>query len=279
MPEDTITNGETGPSGNKSKSIISGLGASSQKIIISVIIGVLAIGLILVYSLYKGTKATLIEETQKVESAELRLEEQQRELNDRQSRLVSAQSQIEETGKARDVALGELAEFKTENARLDTQLKASQTTVDDLKKRLSIEESTLAELRAKLDEERQGQKLLFSKIERLMKERTELREKLARLENKSSVEMPQMVVTRGIGNQGGVVGEVLAVNDRYGFVVINLGSGEGIESGTKFKILDHGMVVGNAVARRVLDRMTVADLAIGKTARRIKKNFKAIVYK
>jgi len=250
-----------------------------HKVVVSVVVGLLAVGLILVFSLYKGTRASLLEETARREAAEVRSEEQVAELAARQARVESLRKELLKTSSSLDTAVAELGQLRTDNARLGTKLEASQVRVEELSARLAAEEATLSELRGKLEEEREGQKLLFSKIERLMEEREELRSQLARTISPTTVELPPMTVTESYGPSPGLVGEVLAVNDRYGFVVVNLGRSEGIVSGDRFKILDHGMVVGEAEARRILDRMTVADLVNGRTSRRIRKNFKAVLYK
>lgn len=249
----------------------------SLKIAVSAVVGLLTIGLILLFSLYKGVKADLLEESRLRESAQMRSEAQAAELGQNRVRIESLESQVRLTGEARDTALAEAAGLKTDNALLGTRLEASEARLAELRLRLEAEETALAAVRTKLEEEREGQKLLFSKIERLMQEREELREKLAA--GAGAVQMPGMVVTENGPVPGGVIGEVLAVNERYDFVVVNLGREEGIASGAKFRILDHGMAIADAVARRVLDRMTVADLVNRQSSRRIKKNFKAVLQK
>ncbi len=244
------------------------------KIAVSAVVGLLAIGLILLFSLYKGIKTDLLEESRLRESAQMRSEAQAAELGQNRIRIESLESLLKLTGEARDAALVEAAGLKTDNALLGTRLEASEARLAELRLRLEAEETALAAVRTKLEEEREGQKLLFSKIERLMQEREELREKLAA--GAGAVQMPDMVVTES-GPAGGVIGEVLAVNERYDFVVINLGREEGIASGAKFRILDHGMAIADAVARRILDRMTIADLVNRQSSRRIKKNFQAVL--
>ncbi|HOO76407.1 MAG TPA: hypothetical protein PK636_02415 [bacterium] len=252
-------------------------GSFFQKIVVSAIIGLLAVAVIFLLARYKKQGADLLEQTQLRESAELRAQEQAGEISAQQSRLAAVEVELQNIQTSHGRLETDLSGVRAENLRLSGQLEASEARNRDLADRLAEEKAALAEARTKLDEEREGQKVLFSKIERLMQERESLKEKLAQTSRSGSIEMPQMLVTQQEPSGSGVVGAVLAVNGEYDFIVISLGREDGIKPGDRFRIVDHGDVVGEVVARRVLDRMTVADIETSQTTRKVRKNFKVIL--
>lgn len=249
------------------------------RIIGLVLIGLLLAGVIFLFLRTRNQTARLREEIQKNESAGLRMEDMEKSMSRHLSRINELQNELNAASGKRDELQTKLTSLEADRARLETQLESSKNYQKTLQERLRTEEATLARLQTRFDEERATQKMLFSKIERLMEEKSNLREKIAKLEKgTASVTMPRLVVGHDLPSPPSPEGTILAVNRRYDFVVFNLGGEDGVKVGDHFSVFDHDQKIGELVARRVLSSLTVADIVTEETQRRLRKNFSVILH-
>ena len=199
------------------------LSAPLLRIIGMVLIGLLLAGIIFLFLRTRSQSARLREEVQKNESASIRMEDMEKSMSRHLSQINELQNELNATGGKRDEFQARVTTLEADRARLETQLENSQNYQKTLQERLRTEEATLARLQTQFDEERATQKMLFSKIERLMEEKSTLKEKIAKLETgTASVTMPRLVVGQEQPFPPSLKGTILAVNRRYDFVVFNL---------------------------------------------------------
>lgn len=249
------------------------------RIIGPVLIGLLLVVIIFLFLRTRSQSARVREEIQKNESTGLRMEDMEQNMSRHLSRINELQNELNTTAAKRDQFQSEVTSLKTDQARLETQLENSQNYQKTLQERLRTEEATLARLQTKFDEERVTQKMLFSKIERLMEEKSTLKEQIAKLgKGTSAVTMPRLVVSQEQPSPPSLEGTILAVNRRYDFVVFNLGGEDGVKAGDHFAVYDHEQKVGELVARRVLSSLTVADIVAEETRRKLRKNFSVTLH-
>jgi hypothetical protein len=248
------------------------------RIAISVVIGVLLILVIFLYQQSRTRAEKLAEETRAREKADLRVSQTEESLAQKLSRINQLENKLTESDQQRLKLAESFSRLDKAHAQMAEQLKASQTEEKMLRDRLREELQSLSEARKKNDEERKTEKMLFSKIEKLMDERVSLKEKLAQLQASApaSVEIPQLVVSEEKQYSAALRGTILAVNRHYNFVVFNLGAKDGVKVGDKFFIFDYNRKVGEALVRRVLPGMTVAG--IKQSTGGIRKNFTVILH-
>ena len=77
--------------------------------------------------------------------------------------------------------------------------------------------------------------------------------------------VPQPPVTRP--SRPGVRGSVLAVNQAYNFVVLNLGGRQGLETDTEMLVLRHGALIGKIRVSSVEPATAIGDIVSTSLAR------------
>lgn len=248
------------------------------RIIISVIIGGL-LALVIFFFLRVQTRTEkLAAETDARQKADLRVSQIERDLTQKLKENNQLRNKLTESDQSSRELAERFSELDKDHVRLSEQLKSSLAEQKMLRDRLRDEQKSLAEARRNFNEERKTEKLLFAKIEKLMNEKVSLKEKLAKLQSSApaSVDIPPVVVSEDRQYSVSLRGTILAVNHRYNFVVFNRGGEDGVKAGDKFFIFDHHQKVGEALVRRVLPSMTVAD--IKQSTGGIRKNFTVFLH-
>jgi hypothetical protein len=174
---------------------------------------------------------------------------------------VAAKAALAETQASK--AQEELTQFQTEKADLQTKLQANQAEVASLQRK--IEEGTArpadnpgaaspAELQAQLDEARH-------QLESAERENGFLSEKIRIAQDRSGpVGQEKKRRGEGGGNRAGVRGTILAVNQAYNFVVLNLGGRQGVEPNTEMLVLRDGTLIGKIRVSSVEPSTAIGDI-------------------
>ena len=163
----------------------------------------------------------------------------------------------------------DLIRTQTEKAELQMTLQASQNEIAELRKRLEespppdvIPDSLpmpgagdlhtqLEETRRQLDSAEREKQLLADRI------RTQER----------SAEPAASRTRRAAPRAPGVRGTVLAVNQAYNFVVLNLGGRQGLESNAEMLVLRSGTVIGKIRVSSVEPATAIGDIVTSSLAR------------
>ena len=206
---------------------------------------------------------------------ETKLKESEKLISDLQLKLKDASSQIDilNTGlqqekTSRQEALAkmdqlrmDLEQQKKSRSDLETKLNQAQTDARKTQAQLRELESQRVELETKvknLETESQGVEL--GKIE-VVPEASVSKAKTKR------IPAPSPIVTekkeKAAPAISAVEGKVLVINKDYNFVVMNLGSKDGIKTGNTFAIYHNNKYVGDVKVEKVHDSMAAAGVISG----------------
>jgi len=191
------------------------------------------------------------------------------ELETKNTKIAGLESSLEATSSQISTLNTMLAAEQTAKkdalAKLE-ELRAEASTqygiATDLEKKLSKSEGTLREVDKRLKE-------MEAQLKSAENEKLELEKKVKTLEEKfSSVELGTIVVSpekpvapkkAQSAKQAKILeGKVLVVNKDYRFVVINLGSKDGIAAGMMFSVMHNNKNVGDVKVEKVHDTMSAA---------------------
>ncbi len=266
-PADQVFPGGDGPPAGGGR-------AGLSRLIFPVIIGLLAVAVIALFARTRSQSGRLEEETSARRVAEEQTADLERDLADRLRELNDVADQFRLAEAGRSQLQDEVVELRSGRILLESRLENLQSQNRDLDERLQAEQASLAELRESFRESREAQKRYLDQIEKLLADKSELQDRLA---SARTVEMPGLLVKEGREAVPSFRGTILKVNPDYNFVVINRGSGDGVVSGTRFRVLDGDREVGEVAATRVLPDMTVADINAAQTRRQLRTGFTVLI--
>jgi hypothetical protein len=193
---------------------------------------------------------------------------QAKEVKSRQTKIprTSAKSADAESKAAK--AEADLAKVQKEKADLETRLEANQVEIASLQKRVEEVGSKPAEanpgapstveLQAQLDDARrqrdiaEREKVFLSETIRKAQRSTELEEEKKR---------------RAAAGKAGVRGAVLAANQAYNFVVLNLGGRQGVEPNSEMLVVRDGTLIGRIRISSVEPATAIGDIVTSCLAR------------
>ena len=166
----------------------------------------------------------------------------------------------------------ELAQLQKEKADLQTRLGANQSEIASLQKRVEEAEkaakpsetsaatASAAELQAQLDDARR-------QLDSAEKEKAFLSEKLQSAQERSAPPQEERKRRETGVRRTGVRGTVLAVNQAYNFVVLNLGARQGVEPNSEMLVLREGTLIGKIRISSVEPATAIGDIITGSLAR------------
>jgi hypothetical protein len=169
-------------------------------------------------------------------------------------------------------AEGELAQLQKEKADLQTKLDANQNEIASLQQRVAEAEKTAkpagspaagastAQLQSQLDDVRH-------QLDSAEKEKAFLSEKLQSAQERSAPLQDEKKRRETGVRRAGVRGTVLAVNQAYNFVVLNLGARQGVEPNSELLVLREGTLIGKIRISSVEPTTAIGDIITGSLAR------------
>lgn len=211
------------------------------------------------------------EVTTKQRIAETKLQEAKENISALEAKLQDAQSQIDKLSQ-------DLEQEKTAKLEASSQ-------VDQLKTELEQQRSLRKDLESKIVQAQEETKKMQALLSDLESKKTELETKIKDLESQvqkaaqsqegQGVELGTIVVspegttaeqpttTEEVAKKetpaSALEGKILVVNKDYNFVVINLGSKDGVEVGNIFSVYHNNNYVGDVKVEKVHDSMSAAD--------------------
>ena len=202
------------------------------------------------------------------ESAEQRRVTQERQLKARETTNTAASAKSPETdnGAAR---ANDFAKLLTEKADLQAKLHANEAQIAEPQRR--IEEVTTKpsanpgapstiELQAQLEDAR-------TQLDAAEREKTFLSEKLHSAQERSVRLEDDKKRRAALSGKAGVRGTVLAVNQAYNFVVLNLGGRNGVEANAEMLVARAGALIGKIRVSSVEPSTAICDIITGSLAR------------
>ena len=204
------------------------------------------------------------------DTAERRRAAQEKELKTRETNVAEASARFSRTESKNAKAEADLIKIQAEKADLQTRLQAKEAEILALQTR--VEEGTTksspvnpgapstVELQAQLEEAR-------SQLDAAEREKTLLSDKIRKVQDPSSQleEDKKRRVTAAA--KAGVRGTVLAVNQAYNFVVLNLGGRQGVEPNAEMLVVRGGSLIGKIRISSVEPSTAIGDIITGSLAR------------
>jgi hypothetical protein len=192
----------------------------------------------------------------------------EKELKARESAIAAGQAKLAEREGKTGASESQLTQILNEKTQLEAKLKDKEAEILALQKQ--IEEKHPAsvnpgapssvELQAQLDDARQ-------QLDAAEREKSLLTEKVQAVRERSSQledEKKRRSVARG---KVGVRGTVLAVNQAYNFVVLNLGGRNGVEAHSEMLVVRDGTFIGKIRISSVEPATAIGDIITSTLAR------------
>jgi hypothetical protein len=178
---------------------------------------------------------------------------------------TNQQAKVTEAENRAEKAETELAQAQKEKADLQAKLDASQQEVASMQKRVEETEknanASADDLRHQLDSAEKEKVFLSEKLQDSQGQTAQSKEGKKRRETGSTqgdTASPQ---------RAGVRGSVLAYNQVYNFVVLNLGARNGVESNTEMLVLREGTLIGKIRISSVEPTTAIGDIIPSSLAR------------
>ena len=186
----------------------------------------------------------------------------------RESALAKEQAKLADREGKSAMTEGQMAEVLREKSQLEAKLHDKESEILALQKQIEEKQPasanpgapSTAELQAQLDDARQ-------QLDSAEREKNLLAEKLETVKERSSQledEKKRRTVARG---KVGVRGTILAVNQAYNFVVLNLGGRNGVEAHSEMLIVRDGTYIGKIRISSVEPATAIGDIITGSLAR------------
>jgi len=244
-------------------------GAATPKNVIG--LSVLLLALAVVFGFLNGQKVrALRESTTQAEAA--RDQAESKRLATEKDALAKTKAAEEATVKAAEIetkaaaAQAELAQLQTERTDLQNKLQASQAEIATIQRKMEEAgahpenpgAASPNELQAQLDEARR-------QLESAEHENAFLSDKIRVAEEHTTQIQEQRQKQRTF--RPGVRGVVLAVNQAYNFVVLNLGGRQGIEANSEMLVVREGNVIGKLRISSVEPSTAIGDIVTSSLER------------
>jgi len=204
------------------------------------------------------------------DTAERRRAAQEKELKTRETNVAEANARFSGTESKNATAEADLIKIQAEKADLRARLQAKEAEIVALQTR--VEEGTTkssplnpgapstVELQAQLEDAR-------SQLDAAEREKILLSDKIRTVQDHPSQleEDKKRRVTAAA--KAGVRGTVLAVNQAYNFVVLNLGGRQGVEPNAEMLVVRGGSLIGKIRISSVEPSTAIGDIITGSLAR------------
>ena len=203
------------------------------------------------------------------ESFEQARTKKESDLKAREAAIVAQQGKLAaEPDRKAAASEGQLAQILGDKKQLEAQIQTKDSEIAGLRKQLEEREPASAnpgaasaqELQAQLDDARQ-------QLDSAEREKSLLAEKVRAARERSSQfeeERKRRVPTR---SKAGLHGTILAVNQAYNFVVVNLGNRNGVEPQSEMLIIQDSTFIGKIRISSVEPATAIGDIITSTLAR------------
>ncbi|MFL6589317.1 MAG: hypothetical protein ACJ8M4_04020 [Chthoniobacterales bacterium] len=221
----------------------------------------------------RGLRTEIIESENARQTVQRSTASREKQLKDREAAVAAATAKSGEVENKVAGVEAELVKVRTERNDLQTKLRANETEVADLRKRIegaepkpatgtSPSSGSEAELQAQLDDAKK-------QLDAAEREKVLLSDKMKVTQDKSTQLETEKKHYRPApaGNNPGIRGTVLAVNQAYNFVVLSLGGRQGVEANSEMLILRAGSFIGKIRISSVEPATAIGDIITSTLAR------------
>jgi hypothetical protein len=241
------------------------IGASALLIFVAAIFGALNVAKV------KTLRSAVADTSTTRAIAEQDRASKEKELKAREAAIAAEQAKLAQLAERKDntgAAEGQLTQILNEKRQLEAKLQDKEAEIQALQKQIEEKQPasvnpgapSVVELQAQLDDARQ-------QLDSGEREKSLLSEKLQSVRERSSQledEKKRRAVARG---KVGVRGTILAVNQAYNFVVLNLGGRNGVEPHSEMLIVRDGSFIGKIRISSVEPASAIGDIITSTLAR------------
>jgi hypothetical protein len=198
---------------------------------------------------------------------------QAKEFKSRQPKMPGTNPKSTDAESKAAKAEADLAKVQKEKADLQTRLEANQAEIASLQKRVEEVGSKPAEanpgapstveLQAQLDDARR-------QLDSAEREKVFLSEKIRTAQERSTQLEEEKKRRAAAAGKAGVRGAVLAVNQAYNFVVLNLGGRQGVEPNSEMLVVRDGTLIGKIRISSVEPATAIGDIIASSLARGVR---------
>jgi hypothetical protein len=207
-------------------------------------------------------------ETARQTAEHLRLS-REKEIKEREAAVAAASAKFGDTQNKVASTEAELLKTQTEKNDLQVKLRANETEIAELRKRVDNAEKPVvggspstassAELQAQLEDAKK-------QLDAAEREKVLLSDKIKAAQERS----PQLETVKphhAVTGNPGIRGTVLAVNQAYNFVVLSLGGRQGVEPNSEMLVLRGGSFIGKIRISSVEPATAIGDIITSSLAR------------
>ncbi len=193
---------------------------------------------------------------------------QEKGLKEREAAVAAEEARLSQSEGTTANADAQLAKIENEKTNLQAKFQANESEIAALRKQLEEKQPSSAnpgapstvELQAQLDDARQ-------QLDSAEREKVLLSEKLQSSRQRSSQLEEEKKRRAVVTGKVGVRGTVLAVNQAYNFVVLNLGGRQGVEPHSEMLVLRDGAFIGKIRISSVEPATAIGDIITSSLAR------------
>ena len=217
----------------------------------------------------RGLRSEVIQTESARQSAEQLRLSREKELKGREAAVAEASAKFADTQNKVASTEAELLKAQTEKNDLQIKLKANETEIADLRKRIENAETkpaasntstTASELQAQLEDAKK-------QLDAAEKEKILLSDKMKVTQERSSQLETTKPQRSTAGGNPGIRGSVLAVNQAYNFVVLSLGGRQGVEANSEMLVLRGGSFIAKIRISSVEPATAIGDIITSSLAR------------
>jgi hypothetical protein len=209
---------------------------------------------------------TKVADTEAARSAiEQKRANEQKEIKAKEAAAALAMTKAAEAETVAAKAQADLTQLQTEKTDLDTKLQANQTEIAALKAQMEAAGAKPAgpgenpgaasgpEMQAQLDDTRK-------QLENAERENAFLSDKIRATQERTNQIEQERKRRQTAAGRAGIRGTILAVNQAYNFVVLNLGGKQGVEPNAEMLVLRQGTLIGKIRVSSVEPSTAIGDI-------------------
>jgi hypothetical protein len=216
----------------------------------------------------KTLRSTAAEAVTAREGAERYRVTRENELNARESAIAAQQAKLSERESKTVASEERLKQLLDEKKQVEAKLQDKEDDIAALKKQIEEKQPASAnpgapsnvELQAQLDDARQ-------QVDNAEREKSLLAEKMATVRERVSQLEEEKKRRAIVHGKVGVQGKILAVNQAYNFVVLNLGVRNGVEPYSEMLVVRDGTFIGKIRISSVEPATAIGDIITSTLAR------------
>lgn len=220
-------------------------------------------------------RGTLVKTKDDLSLTQSQLSTTQSELKKKSDSLAEAEKSIADLGSKIDAAQSEISKLKAENQTKDSKITDLEKEIAAAKSELETLNSTVATLTAENESlkqtaaqetpvEEDEDKARIAELETL---NTKLDSDLKTAQSRLDVLEERLAEKKRVEKLNNLTGRILAVNEAWNFVVLNLGDKNGISSNTELLVKRGSTQIGRVRITSVEPASSIADIIPGSLPR------------